>query len=135
MAISGGNVEVGPTGLLTGGGMVANSGSLQLDPGDTSGGATSGSGALSHGTVGLGSYVQWTSGVLSIGISLDGGYTPLTVTGTADLSGTLTLPGYVPVVGDSFTVVVAGGISNEFLYVPEGMDQTVTAITDTVTQD
>ncbi|HTU89747.1 MAG TPA: hypothetical protein VMF69_06605, partial [Gemmataceae bacterium] len=64
-----------------------------------------------------------------------GDFTPLTVTGTAQLSGTLVLPGYDnPQVGDYFTVVTAGALSGHFDSIPDGMEETDTDTSSTVTQ-
>ena len=53
---------------------------------------------------------------------------------TATLSGSLTLPGYVPVVGDTFGVVAAGEVAAHFDSVPAGMDQSETSTSASVTQ-
>jgi hypothetical protein len=118
-----GNLEITPFSTLTGGGTVYNSGRLQLDVGSS--------------TMGLGAYVQSNSGTLAIEVSdlASGFFTPLTVTGTAQLSGTLVLPGYdTPMVGDSFTVVTAGALSGHFDSIPDGMVETDTSTTASVTQ-
>jgi hypothetical protein len=117
-----GNLEVTGGSTLTGGGTVYNSGRLQLDVGSS--------------TAGLGYYVQDNSGTLAIVVSGNELYSPLTVVNTATLSGTLVLPGYTGVVGDSFTVVTAGQIEDQFDAngIPNGMEQTETATTASVTQ-
>lgn len=115
-----GNLEVGSASSLAGGGTVYNSGRLQLDTGSS--------------TAGLGAYVQSNSGMLSLVVSSTGAFTPLTVTGTAQLSGTLLLPGYIPEVGDYFTVVTAGSLAGYFDSIPEGMVETDTATSSTITQ-
>ncbi|HTU92109.1 MAG TPA: hypothetical protein VMF69_18645, partial [Gemmataceae bacterium] len=93
-----GNLEITDGSLLNGGGTVYNSGRLQLDVGSS--------------TMGLGAYVQSNYGTLAIEVDSFGDFTPLTVTGTAQLSGTLVLPGYDnPQVGDYFTVVTAASLS------------------------
>jgi hypothetical protein len=116
-----GNLEINSGSLLTGGGTLYNNGHLQLAPGSS--------------TMGLGAYVQGNSGTLAIEVSPMGMYTALTVTGTAQLSGTLALPGYVPAVGDSFTVVTAAsGLSGHFDSIPDGMVETDTDTSASVTQ-
>lgn len=69
-----GNLEITGGSSLTGAGTVNNGGLLQLDP--------------SSSTMGLGAYVQSNSGTLAIVVSSMGAFTPLTVTGAAQLSGT-----------------------------------------------
>jgi len=119
-----GNLEITSGSLLTGGGTVYNSGLLQLDVGSS--------------TMGLSDYVQGASGTLAVVVLPFGTsfmYSPLMVTGTAELSGTLTLPGYDdPEVGDSFTVVDAGDVEAHFIAIPSGMEQTETDYTASVTQ-
>ena len=115
-----GNLEINGGSTLTGGGTVYNSGRLQLDVGKQ------------HD--GLGRYVQSNSGTLAIVVSPMGAFTPLTVTNTAQLSGTLVLPGYVRRTGAFFTVVRAGVLSGHFDSIPDGMVETDTAVSATVTQ-
>lgn len=146
-----GNLEVTGSGLLTGGGTVYDSGDLQLDP-FTSATSDLGGGGAMRGTMGLGAFVQSNSGTLSIGLSSTGAFTPLTVTGEADLLGILTLPdysppsgvpllpgsppppGFVPPVGAAFLVVIAGAVADHFDSIPDGMVETDGPNTVTVTQ-
>ncbi|HEY7308360.1 MAG TPA: hypothetical protein VH643_03255 [Gemmataceae bacterium] len=116
-----GNLEVNTFSTLTGGGEVDNPGYLQLD--------------LSSSTVGLASYVQRSSGTLALAVG--GGFgapAALTVTGPAQMSGTLVLLGYTPMVGKSFKVVTAGAVSGHFDTIPDGMSETDTSTSITVTQ-
>jgi hypothetical protein len=108
-ALFGGFVEVTSSGKLTSSDAVTNNGNLKLD---------AGSADL------LASYLQTSSGTLVEEAPFAGGNTPLTVTGNAELSGTLELDfvnGYVPAPGDSFLVVQAGSISTHFDTIPDNM--------------
>jgi outer membrane autotransporter protein len=100
----------GPTikvsqGTLETGAMTVRNGTLQIDPLSTV-----------HVT---GNYTQGVAGVLELGIggTAPGTYGQLTVDGTASLTGLLRIMpfnGYVPVIGDTQTVVQAGSVTGQF---------------------
>jgi hypothetical protein len=116
-----GNLEVLSGSLLTGGGQVLNAGRLQLDFGSS--------------TFGLGSYVQKSDGTLALDVDpMTGGNSMLAVTGTAQLSGTLILRDYTPVVGATFIVVTAAAVEDHFDTIPDGMEETDGPAAVTVTQ-
>ncbi|HEY7309857.1 MAG TPA: hypothetical protein VH643_10905 [Gemmataceae bacterium] len=114
-----GNLVVNSGSTLTGAGQITNSGLLEL--------------ALGSGTAGLGSYLQTSTGTLALA-EMGPATSSLVVTGTAQLSGTLVLMGPPPPVGTMYTVVKAGSISGHFDTIPDGMSETDTSTSVTVTQ-
>ncbi|HEY7155174.1 MAG TPA: hypothetical protein VH575_14525, partial [Gemmataceae bacterium] len=122
-ALLSGFVEVTSSGTLTSSGPVTNNGHLKLD-------------AFSVDL--LASYLQTSSGTLAEEAPFAGGNTPLTVTGNAELSGTLELDfvdGYTPAPGDSFLVVSAGSISTHFDTIPDNMTVAYGPTTVTATEN
>ncbi|HEY7424579.1 MAG TPA: hypothetical protein VH682_10150 [Gemmataceae bacterium] len=117
-----GNVEVSGTGTLTGAGFLHNSGLLTLDP---------------NSLTTIGSYQQSSIG------TLDEQVTPrlsptFTVTGTAQLSGTLKIDfedGYTPPSGTVFTVLTAGDVEDHFDTTPDNMTMTYTSTGVTATEN
>jgi fibronectin-binding autotransporter adhesin len=114
-----GNLAVNSGSKLTGGGQIINAGRLELEFGSS--------------TLGLGSYVQTSIGTLALA-EMGPTSASLVVTGTAQLSGTLVLMGPPPPVGTAYTVVRAGRVSGHFDTIPNGMSETDTSTSVTVTQ-
>ncbi len=114
----GGVVEV-MGGALTVGTLNVQSGGLLRGTGTVTGNVINGAGTVSPGaSPGIltiaGNYVQGAGGTLAIelGGTTPGTYDQLMVTGNATLGGSVTIAlsgGFVPVDGDSFSVVQAGG--------------------------
>jgi hypothetical protein len=108
-ALLDGFMEVTSTGRLTGPGEVYNNGKLTLDVG---------------ATTSIGSYQQTSTGTLDEQASGPGQNPVLTVSGNAQLSGTLELDfidGYTPRSGDAFTILTAGSIGAHFDTTPDNM--------------
>ncbi len=113
--VIGGNVTVTGVGTLTGGGEVDDNGKLTMDVGNA---------AI------IGSYQQSSTGTLDIQASSGPGgstYSTLTVSGSAQLSGILSMDfedGYTPTSGTVFTVLTAGSIGASFDSTPPDMTAT-----------
>ncbi len=108
-------------GTVTGSGTITNSGSTAVisnTGGTLSPGVSTTIGSIAIGTGTAGNYSQGSSGALNAKIAGTGAgqYDTLSASGTATLAGTLnvTLDGYTPVLGDSFTILTAGSVGGTF---------------------
>jgi hypothetical protein len=123
--LNGGELEVSGTGTLAGGGEVSNTeGIMKVDIGGA--------------TPGLGTYVQLSSGQLTLEAAGVGVSSALAVTGEADLAGTLNLDllnGYQPTSGTAFTVLTANPVNHEFNTVPANMTASYGTNTVTLTEN
>jgi hypothetical protein len=82
--------------------------------------------------------MQTSSAQLTLQAASPSMYSSLNVTGDADLGGTLNLDfvdGYTPASGDTFTVLTAGSIDNQFNVTPPNMTATYGPVFITLTQD
>lgn len=123
--VTSGTLEVTGSGTLTGGGTLDNnSGTVQLDAGST--------------TMGLGAFIQTSSGQLILQLASPFTYGSLTVTGNANLGGTLGVTyfgGYMPSSGTVFTALTAGSITHEFNVTPSDMTADYGSGTVTLTEN
>lgn len=122
------------------GGTLGGDGALALPL--TNGGILAPGGPGTAGVLTLGGgYAQTASATLAVdlgGTTPGSGHDQLAVAGTAALGGTLAVAlvdGYVPTVGDTYTVLAAGGVTGSFASIdlPEGIEAEVTVSASAVT--